>query len=142
MNPFNLFCYLLIAAIIIGCSSATGPVNIRDVATPPIATTADGEQVAVVQPVIPEVKVLRVPLVEKLIDQSNQSLDNDRFDQAIDLAEQGLRVDRKEPRLYLVLAKTYTAKGNRQQANYFAQQGLRYVGKRQAIYKQLKKYTR
>ena len=141
MSPLNLFFCLLISMVFIGCSSSTGPVDIRDMATPPEATTTDGEQVAMVQPVRPEIKASQVPLVERLIDQSNQSLANNNFDQAINLAEKGLRIDRKEPRLYLVLAKTYTAKGNRQQAIYFAQQGLLYTGKRQAIYKQLKQYT-
>ena len=142
MNLFNLLFCLLVTLVFIGCSSSTGPASVRELSSPPAVTTIDGEQVALAQPVVPEVTVLRVPLVEKLIDQSNQSLHSNRFDQAINLAERGLRIDRKEPRLYLVLAKTYSAKGDRQQASYFAEQGLRYVGKKQAIYRELEQYMR
>lgn len=48
---------------------------------------------------------------------------------AIATAERGLRVDRRDVRLYLLIAKSYRALGDIDLSKQFAEQGLRYVSK-------------
>ena len=83
-----------------------------------------------------------LPLVEQLILQANMALDKNQYEQAISLAERGLRVDRREPRFYLVLAEAYDLLNKAQQANFFAQQGLRYTGKSDEISLKLRLYLK
>ncbi|TQV71716.1 hypothetical protein FKG94_18865 [Exilibacterium tricleocarpae] len=49
-----------------------------------------------------------------------------RWDDAIATAERGLRIERRSAELYLVLARAYSAMDERDQAQAFARQGLRY----------------
>jgi uncharacterized membrane-anchored protein len=46
---------------------------------------------------------------------------------AIEFAEQGLRIDRREPGFYLLLSEIYADLGDTEQAQQFAMQGLRLV---------------
>lgn len=46
---------------------------------------------------------------------------------AIEQAELGLRIDRRQPQLYLVLAQSYWQMGKAAMASQFARQGLRYL---------------
>lgn len=46
---------------------------------------------------------------------------------AIATAERGLRVDRRDVRLYMLIAKSYRALGDIDLSKQFAEQGLRYV---------------
>lgn len=132
---------VLFLFVVTACSSTTGPVVIRESSTPVL--TKDGRNVdvdnkpATAQPVAPSRVNTTIPVVEKLIVQSNQELSNKRYEQAINLAERGLRINRKEPRLYLALAKSHKGEGNRQQSVYFAKQGLRYVAKDSNVYREL-----
>ena len=114
-----------------GCSSVTGPVSVRDsgVLSPESSVPDSGrhDQVALVRPVFPENREKRtVPLLEKLIREANHSLLQRQPDKVVALAERGLRIDRKDSRLYLLLAQAYTQQGNARQAAHFARQGLRY----------------
>jgi len=148
LYSYRLKCSLLkivtvsLLFIVAGCSSTSGPVIIRESSTPAITTkdvgSVDAEsRPATAQPVAPNRTKKIIPVVEKLISQSNRELINKQYEQAINFAERGLRIDRKEPRLYLVLSKAYKRDGNRQQSIYFAKQGLRYAEKNNSDYQEL-----
>ncbi len=47
--------------------------------------------------------------------------------EAIEQAERGLRVNRRQPELYLILAQSYWQLGKQSLASQFARQGLRYL---------------
>ena len=68
-----------------------------------------------------------IPLSSELKKQSEKSLQYKQWNQAILLAERGLRIDRKEPFFYWVLARAYQQLFEIQQSIEFARQGLRYV---------------
>jgi tetratricopeptide (TPR) repeat protein len=127
--------------VVSACTSTRGPVTIRETGAPPLieSTTDSGAkpQVAIVQPVVPDKQKSLLPLVESRVVQANNELQRKRYEQAINLAEQGLRIDRKEPRLYLVLAQAYQSLANKQQAVYFAKQGLRYAQKNTPVFDKL-----
>lgn len=64
--------------------------------------------------------------VISLIDQARQAYEQGEYNAAIAIAERGLRIDRREPELYLLLAQSYLQLARPDQARQFAQQGLRY----------------
>jgi predicted Zn-dependent protease len=152
---------VVVTVMLIGaCASNTGPVTVRESApaqTPdqtspqsslPQAESADnqtpntGAAVTSIQPVVPDSQRNPIPLVENLVEQANRAFNFKNYQSAINLAERGLRVDRKEPRFYLVLAESYRALNNKQQSVYFAKQGLRYVKKQGVVYQQLSLLSR
>ncbi len=49
------------------------------------------------------------------------------WSQTVQLAERGLRIDRHNAHLYLLLAKTYAELGNGERSAQFARQGLSYT---------------
>lgn len=61
-----------------------------------------------------------------LISQAQNQFSDGDYQAAIATAERGLRIDRRTPELYLVLAKSYLQLGQGEQAAQFANQGLRY----------------
>lgn len=64
--------------------------------------------------------------VISLIEQSRLAYEHGDYNNAIQAAERGLRIDRREPELYLVLAQSYLELAQPAQATQFAQQGLRH----------------
>lgn len=64
--------------------------------------------------------------VISLIEQSRLAYEHGDYNSAIQSAERGLRIDRREPELYLVLAQSYLELARPAQAEQFAQQGLRH----------------
>lgn len=48
------------------------------------------------------------------------------YQSAVATAERGLRIDRRAPELYLILAQSYVQLANTQLAQQFVQQGIRY----------------
>ncbi len=139
-----------IGVILSACSSTGGPVVIRDsqessfpTPTPTVEERTDeNPQVVIAQPVVPDRQQKTLPLVEKLVAQANQQIANRNYDQAINLSERGLRINRKESRLYLALAKAYRGLSNKQQSVYFAKQGLRYAPKDSDVFTQLKRMSK
>lgn len=138
---YGRLCLVAFLIVLSACSTttSTGPVSIRDV-KPPVTPKATHDDVVTppsVEPVAPTKAAISSPLKQKLIKQSQQQLNNQNFSSAIALAERGLRIDRKEPRFYLVLSSAYHRSGNKSQSVYFAQQGLRYARKNSATYNAL-----
>lgn len=64
--------------------------------------------------------------VMSLINQSRAQYNARNYQGAIATAERGLRIDRRAPELYLLLAQSYVQLAMPQQAEQFARQGLRY----------------
>ncbi|WP_052481164.1 tetratricopeptide repeat protein [Gilvimarinus agarilyticus] len=64
--------------------------------------------------------------VDALLAQGRSEYRNGDYSRAIASAERALRIDRRNPAVYLLLAENYQRLGNRNQAEQFAQQGLRY----------------
>jgi Flp pilus assembly protein TadD len=133
---------VMLLLVVAACSSTTGPVVIRESSSHVMTSKDDGSvgvdsKSARLQPVAPNRTLATIPVVEKLIVQSNFEARNKNYEQAINLAERGLRINRKEPRLYLALSKACKGGGNRQQSVYFARQGLRYAKRGSDVYRSL-----
>lgn len=64
--------------------------------------------------------------VASLITQARGQYAAKNYQAAIATAERGLRIDRRAPELYLVLAQSYVQLANTQLAKQFVQQGIRY----------------
>ena len=117
------------------CTPTSGPVVIREtVIREAVIHEADSK---IVRPVTPDESQTMLPFVENLVAQAKRSLAIQDYEQAINLAEKGLRINRKDPRLYLLLAKAYREQHEQQQSIYFAKQGLRYSKKGDDSYSEL-----
>lgn len=153
--------YLLLLTGLVGCASNTGPVVIRDSNTgsrvivdksqsseddkqPEQQKAQQGQNEERVKPVTPDVPASEtaLPIKQKLLEQSTQALANNQHKSAIAIAERGLRVDRKEPRFYQVLAAAYASLKDKKQSTFFAKQGLRYAKKGSSVYQSLQKWLR
>lgn len=66
--------------------------------------------------------------VYDLINNSQAAFDKGDWQGAIAMAERALRIDRRNPAIYLIIAKSYRALGENAQALQFVEQGLRYTG--------------
>lgn len=75
--------------------------------------------------------------VVSLIDQSRLAYEEGNYQGAIAAAERGLRIDRREPELYLVLAQSYLDLSQPEQARQFADQGLRHSPPDSRLYQAL-----
>lgn len=125
------------------CASNTGPVVIRDsdhaAQSSSKVEKSSRPDVRPVAPATPAASSVS-PLKQKLIRQSEDALAKDNPKGAIVLAERGLRIDRKSPRFYQVLAAAYHALSNQAQSVYFAKQGLRYAKKGSTVYRSLEQW--
>ncbi|MES2673112.1 MAG: tetratricopeptide repeat protein [Pseudomonadota bacterium] len=127
-----------IALQLSGCSSnqpqSTAPVEESSV--------PGAEQPNVVQPELPTppvtpptvtpqaqgpAPVLAKNAIASLTTQSRAQYQAKNYQAAIAIAERGLRIDRRAPELYLVLAQSYVQLANTQLAQQFVQQGIRYA---------------
>ncbi|MFO1367502.1 MAG: tetratricopeptide repeat protein [Marinagarivorans sp.] len=64
--------------------------------------------------------------LSSLVSQAQAAYQAGNYQSAISTAERGLRIDRRAPALYLVMAQSYLALNQTAQAAQFANQGLRY----------------
>jgi tetratricopeptide (TPR) repeat protein len=82
----------------------------------------------VLEPEEPEPQAQAGPnsAVASLLSQGRAHYQSGAYRRAIASAERALRIDRRNPAVYLLLAENYQRLGNRGQAEQFAQQGLRY----------------
>ena len=142
-------CLAFLPVLLASCAPTTGPVAIRnsDSAPAPIygaaksgvaANSQEQTEVASLSPVRPDAQKTAVPIVGRLVAQANRQVGAAEYKKAINTAERGLRINRKEPRLYLALAKAYRGLSNARQSSYFASQGLRYAQKGGEVFFQLK----
>jgi Flp pilus assembly protein TadD len=157
------FIFALLVLILTGCVSTSGPVTIRDssvnsstnssttVSTAPetqqqndnlILKSEQKESVALAQPVSPNQRQTSIPLLDKLVEQANSAFNQQNYQQSINVAERGLRINRKDPRFYLALSKAYKALANKAQSVHFARQGLRYVASESPVKIELQNLTR
>jgi hypothetical protein len=97
------------------------------------------ESIAFVNPVAPDVKTTTAPIIDRLAEQALRQYKDNDYKKAINTAERGLRINRKEARFYLTLTKAYRSLNNNKQAIFFAQQGLRYAQKNSPVFFELKK---
>lgn len=72
--------------------------------------------------------------VTSLVNQAYEEYIGERYSRAIALAERGLRINRRSPELYLILAQCYWKQLLPTQSKQFAQKGLRYSRKDSEIY--------
>ncbi|MGH1372360.1 MAG: tetratricopeptide repeat protein [Cellvibrionaceae bacterium] len=67
-------------------------------------------------------------IIQELRQQAETHLRDQRWASSIALAEQGLRIDRRQPAFYLILSESYLALGDLTQAQRFADQASRLCG--------------
>jgi len=89
-----------------------------------------------VEPVAPPPVAPRVPApvvpnassnaTASLVSQARAQYQAKNYQGAVATAERALRIDRRSPEVYLVLAQSYVQLANKQLAMQFAQQGIRY----------------
>lgn len=72
--------------------------------------------------------------VTSLVNQARDEYTHKNYSRAIALAERGLRINRRNPQLYLILAESYWQQLLPVQAKQFAQKGLRYSRKDSEVY--------
>lgn len=137
---FFMACLVLLSA----CTSTSTAVNVRDIDTIPPAPVANERVDAPTQaksvPIYQEATPQTLPIVERLFQQADAALQARNWQQAIALAEKGLRIERKEPRYYWVLATAYAQLSDKKQSQNFARQGLRYTSKDSRLARQLNAY--
>lgn len=76
--------------------------------------------------------------IQSLVHQARLEYGEGDYQGAIAAAERGLRIDRREPELYLLLAQSYLALARPQQADEFARQGLRFSSPDSVLHQALK----
>jgi Tfp pilus assembly protein PilF len=82
-------------------------------------------------PAIPQEQPVRA--VDRLLQESRDQLAVRDWQAAIASAERGLRIDRRQAELYLLLAEGYRGLGNYDRSVQFARQGLRHADQGSAI---------
>lgn len=80
--------------------------------------------------------------VMSLLQLAKQQQQRQQWQQSIETAERGLRIERRMAELYLVLSDGYSALQQRSRAKSFAQQGLRYAQPNSRVYKLLQELLR
>lgn len=141
-------------ALLAACASSPNEVVIRDatgaIPSPDKTPASDSEkapketslqsdqQISTATAVIQNKQEQAVsPLQQRLRLSAQQRLAAGDLQEAIVLAEKGLRIDRKDAQFYLVLARAYQQLNDKSQSSYFAQQGLRYAKKESQTYREL-----
>lgn len=109
----NACCILAASLVLAGCAS--GPV--QEVNGP----SSPGSRVS------PPVRRPAVDALQELLGEAREQAMVGNWAGAIASAERGLRIDRRQPELYLLLARSYRALGRPDRARQFAGQGLRYI---------------
>ncbi|MGQ9425387.1 tetratricopeptide repeat protein [Gilvimarinus sp. F26214L] len=114
--------------------NATGPailallVLLGGCAVRPIVESPEPEQPEVSRPGSPAPSAAPVQALNRMLEDARTLVAAGDWQGAIVNAERGLRIDRREPELYLLLATSYRGLAQLDRARQFARQGLRYVG--------------
>jgi tetratricopeptide (TPR) repeat protein len=129
---------LFVAAQLVGCAGNVRPQDelptVNDSGAVPRPEDQLPEKPA--EPVIPPPVAPRVPTpvvpnassnaTASLVSQARAQYQAKNYQGAVATAERALRIDRRSPEVYLVLAQSYVQLANKQLAMQFAQQGIRY----------------
>lgn len=75
----------------------------------------------------PTVSTAPIHALSRMLQEARAQVEDRNWQAAIASAERGLRIDRREPELYLLLAKSYRGLAELDRARQFAHQGLRYI---------------
>lgn len=136
-KSFSLVLIAGLLSLMIGCASSTydlPPVTDSDTSGEPEpaqtypagepAPSIDSEEtdLQAPEPVLPSTN----PAVTSLTNQARAQYNTRDYQTAIATAERGLRIDRRSPELYLIIAQSYVQLAMPQRAEQFVQQGLRY----------------
>lgn len=105
-------------------TSPTSGANSPSATTPPPVVQP---QPGVVPRPTPGAAATLNPAAISLAKQARGQYQAQDYQAAIATAERGLRIERRAPDLYLVLAQSYLQLGEAQKAAMFAQQGLRFA---------------
>ncbi len=136
-NCLFLGVLVLFGMNLVGCAShvkpEAAPVVIEK--SDPLPAPEVKAPVKPVEPVIPEaVPQTRAPVpvassnaTASLVSQARAQYQAKNYQGAIAIAERALRIDRRSPEVYLVLAQSYMQMANTQVALQFVQQGIRYA---------------
>lgn len=139
MKRIFLFASLIfVTTQLVGCAG-----NVRPQDEPPVVDSSDPAPrpedalpEKPVEPVAPPPVISRTPApvvpaptsnaTASLVSQARAQYQAKNYQAAIATAERALRIDRRSPEVYLVLAQSYVQLANTQLALQFAQQGVRY----------------
>jgi tetratricopeptide (TPR) repeat protein len=121
---------------LVGCASheilqSTPPVIEKSEPTPPAVKQPEKPVEPVGPPqIVPQTKA-PIPMASSnatasLVSQARSQYQAKNYQAAIATAERALRIDRRSPEVYLVLAQSYMQLANTQLAMQFVQQGIRY----------------
>jgi tetratricopeptide (TPR) repeat protein len=128
---------LFVVSNLVGCAG-----NVKPEATPvvieqsaPVAVPEVNVPVKPVEPVIPEavpqtrahIPVASSNATASLVSQARAQYQAKNYQGAIAIAERALRIDRRAPDVYLILAQSYMQLANTQAALQFVQQGIRFA---------------
>ncbi len=128
----------VVAMLLAGCQSA--PINNHSerASQAPVQSSRSSE--AIIEPAVPY-RVMPEPkgsvpvepgpalILQELQSQAEIHLRDQRWESSIALAEQGLRIDRRQSAFYLILSESYLALGDLTQAQRFADQASRLCAK-------------
>lgn len=127
----------LVASTLVGCAG-----NVKPDAAPAVIEKSTPKPAPVVAPPVkPQEPIVsepappsRAPIppassnaTASLVSQARAQYQAKQYQAAIAIAERALRIDRRSPDVYLVLAQSYMQLANRQLALQFVQQGIRYA---------------
>lgn len=122
---------------LVGCAGNVKPDDTPVVIeqSAPVAVPEVNVPVKPVEPVIPEsVPQTRAPIpaassnaTASLVSQARAQYQAKNYQGAIAIAERALRIDRRAPDVYLILAQSYMQLANTQAALQFVQQGIRFA---------------
>lgn len=138
LNKILFICGLALGAMnLVGCASNGRP-DISPVVIEKSAPVPVPEVVAPIKPVAPVIPEVVPPTrviipaassnaTASLVSQARAQYQAKNYQGAIAIAERALRIDRRVPDVYLVLAQSYMQMANPQVALQFVQQGIRYA---------------
>lgn len=116
-GPFRL---ALATFLLLLSACATRPIEVEDM--PPAEIPAEE-----VEPDVVEVPQSSDLALNQLLTEARRHLAAENWEAASASAERGLRINRREPELYLVLARAYIGMADPRRALEFVRQGLRYA---------------
>ena len=134
----KLLLIVLIGALLqlVGCATNTKPhaqapviEKTNPIVKPEVVQPAKPNETIAAPQVMPQTKPA-APIgnaVASLAAQARAQYQAKNYQAAVATAERGLRIDRRAPELYLVLAQSYVQLANVQLAQQFVQQGIRYA---------------